>query len=215
MAAGLAANYKAGKISVKGEFDFLTGKDEINDLDLSGYNVYANLNYTQNDKLSLGAVLGMGSGDDANKAGFTNVNKLRTSGFFYITEIWEDSIMPDEEGITPQGLGAPNVKAYRELENTTIAQVNATYKLMKSTSLFLSGSYIMASNDIMADDGTLSTDLGTEVDFRIKHNVYKNAFFMLRGGYFIPGDAAGYLINGHNVDMVPAYELKGMVTYKF
>jgi len=215
MAAGLAANYKAGKISVKGEFDFLTGKDEIHDLDLSGYNVYANLNYTQNDKLSLGAVLGMGSGDDANETGFTNVNKLRTSGFFYITEIWEDSIMPDEEGITPQGLGAPNVKAYRELENTTIAQVNATFKLMKSTSVFLSGSYIMASNDIKADDGTLSSDLGTEVDFRIQHNVYKNAFFMLRGGYFIPGDAAGYLINGHNVDMVPAYELKGMVTYKF
>ncbi|NIX57622.1 MAG: hypothetical protein GWN14_17295, partial [candidate division Zixibacteria bacterium] len=55
---------------------------------------------------------GRGSGDDDVTGGDGNVNKLRTSGFFYITEIWEDSIMPDEEGITPQGLGAPNVRGY-------------------------------------------------------------------------------------------------------
>ena len=221
-AFGISGSYKAGKLSFDGEFDYLTGKDEINDLDLSGYNLYAKLSYAQSDKLKLGGIFGLGSGDDPNEAGFTNVNKLRTSGFFYITEIWEDSIMPDEEGITPQGLGAPNVKAYRELENTTIVQGNVDYKLTSNTSLFLSGSYIIASNEIMeADAGTYfagengSTDLGMEVDFRLKHNVYKNLFFMLRGGYFIPGDAAGYLINGHADDMDPAYELKGMVVYKF
>ncbi len=222
-AFGASVNYKAGKLTVDGEFDFLTGKDDINDLDLSGYNLYAKATFAANGALKLGGVFGLGSGDDPTDPGFTNVNKLRTSGFFYITEIWEDSIMPDEEGITPQGLGAPNVRAYRELENTTIIQGNADYKLTNNLALFVSGSYIMATNEIKEADAdgnyfageTGSTALGTEVDFRLKYSVYKNMFFMLRGGYFIPGDAAGYLINGHADDMDPAYELKGMIVYKF
>ncbi len=215
MAGGISGTYKTGKLALDFEVDILTGKDEINDLDLSGYNLYTKLNYALNDKLKVGGIIGLGSGDDASEAGFTNVNKLRTSGFFYITEVWEDSIMPDEEGITPQGLGAPNVKGYRELENTTIFQAFTDYKLQQNTSLFLSASVIRASSEIKGDDGSLASDLGTEVDFRLKHNVYKNLFFMLRGGYFIPGDAAGYLINGNNTNTDPAYELKGMVVYKF
>lgn len=222
-AFGVSATLKAGKLTVDGEFDYLTGRDDINDLDLSGYNLYGKATFAASDALKLGGIFGLGSGDDASDPGFTNVNKLRTSGFFYITEIWEDSIMPDEEGITPQGLGAPNVRAYRELENTTIIQGNADYKLTSNTSLFVSGSYIIASNEIKEADTdgnyfageTGSTAIGTEVDFRLKYSVYKNMFFMLRGGYFIPGDAAGYLINGHANDMDPAYELKGMVVYKF
>lgn len=142
-AVGLSANYKAGKIDMEGEFDFLTGKDDIantsyagskpdsydiNDGTLSGFNLYAKATYAASDALCVGGVFGLGSGDDDLTSGAGNVNKLRTSGFFYITEIWEDSIMPDEEGITPQGLGAPNVRAYRELENSTIVQGNVTFK---------------------------------------------------------------------------------------
>jgi len=222
-AGGLSGTYKAGALTADFEVDYLMGKDDINDLDLSGYNLYTKLGYAMNKKIKLGGIFGMGSGDDASEAGFTNVNKLRTSGFFYMTEIWEDSIMPDEEGITPQGLGAPNVRAYRELENTTILQGNVDFKVCDNTSLFLSGSYIMASNEIKEadDDGNYfagengATDLGMEVDFRIKHVIQKGLFLMLRGGYFVPGDAAGYLINGNANEMDPAYELKGMIVYKF
>ena len=99
----------AGKLNTaKGVVDPL--KYDINNGDLKGYNIYAKLDYAVNPDLTLGLVAGMGSGDDDPTQGEGNVNKLSTAGFFYLTEMWEDSIMPDEEGITPQGLGAPNVE---------------------------------------------------------------------------------------------------------
>ncbi|HFE63335.1 MAG TPA: hypothetical protein ENK14_02825, partial [Caldithrix sp.] len=193
-----------------------------NDGDLSGYNLYLKANYAAADKLDVGAVFGMGSGDDDLTGGKGNVNKLRTSGFFYITEVWEDSIMPDEEGITPQGLGAPNVRGYRELENTTIFQVNGTLKPCKKLSAFLSYSYIKATQPIyewkdMAPNmnGNSATDLGQEIDFRINYKMFKEFALILRGGYFMPGDAAGYLIVGNNKDLDPAWEAKAIVLYKF
>jgi hypothetical protein len=240
-AFGLSGIYKLGKLVIDGEFNYLIGKDEIdndthagakpdsydlNDGNLKGFNLYTKLNYAQGDNLSFGAVVGIGSGDDDLTGGPGNVNKLRTSGFFYITEVWEDSIMPDEEGITPQGLGAPNIRGYRELENTTILQANATWKGLPNTSLFLSGSYLKATQPVSAwsadttgavtiNNGVQATTLGTEVDFKLTHKVYPNLLLILRGGYFFPGDAAAYLINGNNDNLDPAYELKGMVVYKF
>lgn len=238
MAFGASASYKIGKLAFDGEFDYLMGKDDIdnqvfgakqmwdkNDGDLSGYNLYLKAQFAATEKLDFGGVLGMGSGDDDLTKGNGNVNKLRTSGFFYITEIWEDSIMPDEEGITPQGLGAPNVRGYRELENTTIAQVNTNIKLFKGFSAFFSYSYIRATQAVHAwqadgaGDWTIlddnSNDLGQEIDFKFVYGLLPNAKLLLRGGYFIPGDAAGYLIVGHNEDLQPAYELKGMFLIKF
>ncbi|MBD3223563.1 MAG: hypothetical protein GF313_02470 [Caldithrix sp.] len=235
-AIGLSGTYKAGKLTVDGEADFLMGKDDIdndshgnnqlvdiNDGDLSGYNIYVKANYAASDKLSVGAVGGMGSGDDDLTEGAGNVNKLRTSGFFYITEIWEDSIMPDEEGITPQGIGAPNVRGYRELENSTLFQVNGNYKLTKKLSGFLSYTYIMATQPIYEwnpdgtpnMDGESANDLGQEIDFKFVYGMQPELKFLLRGGYFMPGDAAGYLLNGSTALDDPAWELKGMVLYKF
>jgi len=242
-AFGVAATYKMDGLVINGEFDYLMGKDDINvndeygmghngvmwdinDGDLSGYNLYLKGTYAATDKLKLGAIFGMGSGDDDLTEGAGNVNKLRTSGFFYITEIWEDSIMPDEEGITPQGLGAPNVRAYRELENTTIIQLNADYKLFPKFSTFLSFSQIMATQPIAnfsktgAPDPANDTadDIGSEIDFKFTYKMYDELALILRGGYFMPGDAASYLIgswDGTNVFDDPAYELKAMVLYKF
>lgn len=233
-ALGLAANYQKGKINIKGEADYLMGKDDINNLtygnqmwdindgNLSGFNIYLNLNYAAVDKLDLGAVCGLGSGDKDPTRGKGNVNKLRTAGFFYITEVWEDSIMPDEEGITPQGLGAPNVRGYRELENTTIFQLNTTWKPISGFSAFISYNYIRATQNVYAWDSQSnpnlslsSKDLGQEIDFRFNYNIYKELDFTLRGGYFLPGTAAGYLINGTDKFDDPAWELKGEVTFKF
>ncbi len=235
-ALGLAGTYKAGKLTVDGELDYLMGKDDIdnqthgsnqlvdiNDGDLSGYNLYLKANYAATDKLTVGAVGGMGSGDDDVTSGAGNVNKLRTSGFFYITEVWEDSIMPDEEGITPQGLGAPNVRGYRELENSTLFQVNGDYKVTKKFSTFLSYTYIMATQPVYEwnPDGTpnmngaSASDIGQEIDFKFNYAMQPGLNFLLRGGYFMPGDAAGYLLNGNTQNSDAAWELKGMVLYKF
>ncbi|MDZ7764377.1 MAG: hypothetical protein U5K00_08100 [Melioribacteraceae bacterium] len=67
------------------------------------------MNYAVSDAVTLGLTAGMGSGDDDPTGGEGNVNKLRTSGFFYLTEVWEDSIMPTKEGITPQGSRARTI----------------------------------------------------------------------------------------------------------
>jgi hypothetical protein len=234
-ALGLAGKYTRGRLSLDGEFDYLRGKDDIanpdhgaaqkwdlNNGDLSGYNLYLKASHQTAPRLALGAVVGLGSGDGDLTRGSGNVNKLRTSGFFYLTEIWEDSIMPDEEGITPQGLGAPNVRGYRELENTTALQLNATFKPREKLECFGSYTLLRATQEVHAwtaaggiDPNTSASDLGNEVDFNLSYLIDKGLSAQLRGGYFIPGDAALYLINGSAAADDPAWELKGLITCKF
>jgi hypothetical protein len=238
-AFGLAGNYKKNGLEVIGEVDVLFGKDEVNNTtidskqltdinngDLSGFNLYLKAKKDLSPKFTLGAVFGMGSGDDDWTSGKGNVNKLRTSGFFYVTEIWEDSIMPDEEGITPQGLGAPNVRGYRELENTTLFQINGTLKPIPKLSLFASFTYLTATQPIHAwrVDGATGTtvveeasasDIGQEFDWKFDYKIYPELVVTFRGGVFFPGDAAGYLINGTNAFNDPAWETKTTITYRF
>ena len=70
----------------------------------------------------MGATFGMGSGDDDVTGGQGNLNKIQTMGSFPLTNVWEDSVMPDVGGISPQGLGSPVSRGYREFENTTAVQ---------------------------------------------------------------------------------------------
>lgn len=235
---GLSGTYTMDRLTVDGEFDYLTGKDaiantiygakqmwDINNGDLSGYNLYLKARFAASDALALGGVFGLGSGDPDKSGGKGNVNKLRTSGFFYLTEIWEDSIMPDEEGITPQGLGAPNVRGYRELENTTAFQVNASLRLLEKVTGFAAYTYLQATQPVQAwtSNGSgdwrllnqTATDLGQEIDFRLSYDMYDEVNLTLRGGYFMPGTAAAYLINGNSANQDNAWELKGTVTYRF
>ena len=196
-------------------------KYDINNGDLTGYNVYLKMDYNVSDFVTLGLAAGMGSGDDDPTSGEGNVNKLRTSGFFYLTEVWEDSIMPDEEGITPQGLGAPNIRAYRELENTTAIQANANFNITPKWSFFTSFTYLMATQPIYAWTGAgpdlskSADDIGMEFDFKTAYKIYDKLTLIFRGGYFIPGTGGQYLINGHDQNDDPAYELKTMILFKF
>lgn len=242
MVFGVSGIVKFGKFSVTGEFDYLTGKDDIsntnydakqrydiNNGDLSGYNLYLKPVFqVVPKKFSLGGVIGIGSGDEDKTGGAGNINKLRTSGFFYVTEIWEDSIMPDEEGITPQGLGAPNTRGYREFENSTLFQLNGTYNVKPNLSTFVSFTLIKATQPIYEwttgadENGSFwtigsanSKDIGKEIDFKVDYKIYSNLIFTVRGGIFMPGDAAGYLINGTNEYNDNVKELKSTLTYKF
>lgn len=238
---GFAFQGTAGKVTLKGEVDYLTGKDDIpntnsgpaqlldvNNGDLDGYNVYLDAKMPVG-KVTLGAVFGMGSGDDDPMSGKGNINKIRTNGFFYVNEIWEDSIMPDEEGITPQGLGSPASRGYREFENTTLLQLNATFPLAKDLKLFLSGTYVRATEALspwtdangngVIEPGEFgpekSSDLGSEIDFKLDWTLMKNLVWTFRGGVFFPGDASGYLINGTNRWKENAWELRTTVRFDF
>jgi len=239
--AGFGWNGTAGKLTFKGEANVLTGRDrianissgpnQINDVnngDLRGYTVYADLKAPAG-KGTFGAVLGLGSGDADPMSGSGNINKIRTNGFFYVTEVWEDSIMPDEEGITPQGLGSPGSRGYREFENTTLLQVNYARPLTKEWRLFLSATYLRATEALRPwsdanrnnaiDPGEFgaakSNDLGREADFMLDWAVMPNVTWTLRGGYMWAGDAAGYLINGTNQFAKDPWELRTTVRFNF
>ncbi|MEX1276059.1 MAG: hypothetical protein WEE20_09005 [Bacteroidota bacterium] len=246
MVLGVSGTAKVDALTIAFEANYLTGKDEIknpthrgvlntsagtgvdalkydiNNGDASGYNAYVKASYAVAPAVTLGIVAGMGSGDDDPTSGKGNVNKLRTAGFFYLAEVWEDSIMPDEEGITPQGLGAPNIRAYRELENTTVLQFNGTSTLMPGWSLFASFTYLLATQDIYAwtiasgiDKSRKANDIGWEVDFKTDYKIYDNLTLTLRGGYFTPGNAAKYLITGTDTWDKKPWELKSEITFVF
>lgn len=238
---GFAWDGKLGKVAFKGEVDLLTGKDDIanpnsgpnqlldvNNGDLRGHNLYLDFKLPVG-KSTVGAVFGLGSGDDDLMSGKGNINKIRTNGFFYITEIWEDSIMPDEQGITPQGLGSPASRGYREFENTTLLQLNATFPLNAEWKLFASGTLVRATEALRPwadrngngaiDPGEFgsdsSRDLGKEIDLRLDWTIMKNLVWTLRGGIFFPGDAAGYLINGTNAYAKDAWEVRTTLRFNF
>ncbi|KHD05782.1 hypothetical protein PN36_16585 [Candidatus Thiomargarita nelsonii] len=231
---GGAATFKMGSVTLNGEFNYLSGQDDIandtyngnkndkNNGDLEGYTAYldAKLGLGEGGKSNVGVKFGIGSGDDDPSSGEGNITKLKTQGFFYFTEVWEDSIMPDVAGITPQGIGAPNTKGYREFENTTAVQLYANFALSKSMSIFGSYSYMMATEDVHgwnADGPTsqLSDDIGQEVDAIFKWKLYKKLIFSSRFGYFMPGEATLLLVNGNTANDDDAWEWKNTLTFKF
>ena len=238
---GLALNGALANWTLKAEVDLLTGHDKIanvnsgpnqlvdvNDGSLSGYNLYADLK-TPLGPGTLGFVFGRGSGDDDPMSGGGNINKIRTNGFFYVSEIWEDSIMPDEEGITPQGLGSPASRGYREFENSTLVQANYTWNINEAFTYLIAALWVQATEPLQPwrdgngngaiDPGELgpesSNDLGSELDMRVTWNLYPGLSWVVRGGVFWPGDASGYLINGTAAHDARAWELRTTIRFAF
>jgi len=171
-----------------------------------------------------------GSGDGDVMSGKGNLTKLKTMGFFYLTDVWEQSIMPDEEGITPQGLGAPNIRGYRELENTTILQANTTLKPTLKFRLHGEYSIIRATQPIHGWDRTTtngvitaanmsalsSQNIGKELAGLVGYAPYNRLDLVLRGGYLWAGDGARLLINGNTTGTAAnPWQLKAMVEFRF
>lgn len=229
---GAGGTFRVGNITLNGELNLLTGSDDIrntsfngnaNDInngDLKGYTAYLDAKMDLGGNNSVGIKFGIGSGDDDPASGDGNITKLKTQGFFYFTEVWEDSIMPDVAGITPQGIGAPNSRGYREFENTTAVQVYGTFALNDSMSIFGSYSYMMATEDVHGWDASGPTtqvddEIGQEIDAIFRWKLYKNLAFASRFGYFWPGDAALLLTNGNTINDEDAWEWKNTLTFRF
>lgn len=240
-AVGLAGHGKFDKgFSWKAEADVLFGEDAVdnadhaagaldrNDGSLFGWNVLADATQKLPLKIGagggadVGALFGMGSGDDDPGSGAGNVNKLSTMGFWSMTNVWEDSVMPDVEGISPQGLGSPISRGYRELENTTAIQGRVGVVPVKPLRIEGSFTWLMATQPVHGFDatgapgGATARDLGWEID--------ANAIVTLRDGgvtgkvlfgWFQPGEAAGLLINGNADSLDPAWEVKTEAAVNF
>ena len=238
MAFGLTADGSldlADGLDLAIEGDFLSGTDDvknadhagglldINDGTLSGWNAYlaADQHFAVGVPMRVGLTFGMGSGDDDVTSGHGNLNKLSTQGFFAFTNVWEDSVMPDIEGISPQGLGSPVSRGYREFENTTAVQARVGIKPHEKLDLELSYSYLMATRPVHGWDATgtptaaSSSDLGMELDANAGLVIWKGFSYKVEFGYFIPGDAAALLIGGSTTSMDAPWEIKQVVAAKF
>ncbi len=239
VALGITASGKAkvgAGLSWLAEFDYLFGKDDVENADHAGglldrYNVdlagfNALLKLTQ--ALDIGmpfditVLAGMGSGDDDPTDGKGNINRIQTAGYWPLTNVWEDSVMPDVGGITPQGLGSPASRGYRELENTTAAQLGLGLVPWTPLRLELSYTYLKATQDVHGWDPATgaptdetSGDLGQEIDFNLKFTILPGLKYIALFGYFMPGDASALLINGNTTDTDAAWELKQVLVYAF
>ena len=237
-ALGLAADGKLDVVdgfSYAFEADYLFGRDsvdnttsgggnlDVNNSELSGWNVYAmaDLTLVAGFPWTFGVTFGMGSGDDDVTSGKGNINKIQTAGFFPLTNVWEDSVMPDVGGISPQGLGSPVSRGYRELENTLALQGRLALKPHEKVDFMASYTFLRANNPIHAFDATgtpltaSSQAIGQEIDANLGISVWKGFGYKCLFGVFLPGDAAGYLINGNTDTLDPAWEVKQVVTAKF
>ncbi|MFN8548789.1 MAG: hypothetical protein U0527_12690 [Candidatus Eisenbacteria bacterium] len=221
-AFGASLALQRGVLHLDAEFDQLTGTDrvknansgqfemhDVNNGDLKGSNLYARLALA-GSRIELGGTFAQGSGDDDPRAGEGNINSIRETGWFYITEVWEDTVALDEDGVAPGGLGSPFVRGYRGLENTRILQGHAA--LQASQRLRVTGTFslIRASKGIRSwadanGDGAIdasefgsrvSTELGSEIDGRFDWHLDHDATLSLRGGMFFPREAAGWLVHG-------------------
>ncbi|MCB9765228.1 MAG: alginate export family protein [Alphaproteobacteria bacterium] len=203
--------------------DHLGGLLDINNGQLSGWTAYVALDqhFALGVPMRVGATFGAGSGDDDVTSGPGNINKIMTMGFFPFTNVWEDSVMPDIEGISPQGLGSPVSRGYREFSNTIAVQGRAGVTPHEKLDLQVSYTWLRATAPIRGFDATGtptgqgSTELGQEIDANLKIKVWKGFSYAALFGVFLPGDAAGKLINGSTDTLEPAWEVKQVVSAAF
>jgi hypothetical protein len=235
---GVSLSATRGALALEFEYDRLRGVDrihnqdsgpmqlhDVNNGDLLGSNLYGKVTLGD-DSFQVGGIFAQGSGDPDPRSGEGNINRIRTSGTFYITEVWEDSIMPDERGLNPDGLGSPLSRGYRELENTRIMQGFLAFRPRYNLRVFASGSLIRSSAELRSwsdanGDGVISPsefgtnltrDLGKEMDWRIDWEIEEKMTLTFRGGIFFPHDAAGYLINGNLRYLDAAQEMRLSLT---
>jgi hypothetical protein len=228
LAVGLSGEGRDGVLGYKGEVDVLSGRDGVDNADfalgqldrnsgaLFGWNAYAEGTAYTNPivPLDLGLVGGVGSGDPDVTGGRGNVNKISTQGFFPLLNVWEDSVMPDVQGISPQGLGSPVSRGYRELENTLVGIAKVGVVPVQRLRLEGAFAYLQATQPVRGFDetgtpvGPASRDLGWEVDANGSFAFHDNVGLKLLWGWFQPGDAAMYVINGNTDTTDAAWELK-------
>ena len=231
-AAGLVALAQGLHYDI--EVDALTGKDgiantshagnllDVNDGNLSGWNAWLALTQKLDVGMpvDVGLSAGAGSGDGDPMGGGGNLNRIQTMGFFALTNVWEDSIMPDVAGISPQGLGSPVSRGYRELENTTVAQLRLGVAPFKDLRIDTSLTWLQATEpvhgwDAQGPTAVTSRDLGYEIDANLTAKLWDGLTVRSELGWFVPGEAAALLINGTTAAKEVAWESKFIVQYVF
>lgn len=223
-------------LSIEAEGDVLVGVDkvsnnvhaagvlDINNGNLFGWNVYLKIDQAIAAGpvgLKPGLTFGLGSGDDDKTSGRGNVNKIQTMGFFPLTNVWEDSVMPDIAGISPQGLGSPVSRGYREFENTLALQGRLAVAPWAPLDFQFSYTFLRALHAINGFDAAgnptadSSNDIGHEVDINATVKILPKVTYAALFGVFLPGEGAAYLINGNTDSRETVWEMKQSIVIGF
>jgi len=226
-----------GGLSLAVEADALFGTDatanadhaggllDINDGRINGWNAYLKVDqaipFGRGAGVHPGFTMGVGSGDDDPTSGRGNVNKIQTMGFLPLTNVWEDSVMPDIAGISPQGLGSPVSRGYREFENTLALQPRVGVVPWAPLRFDISYTFLRAIQPIFGWDATgtptatSSREIGHEVDVNATVKILPKVTWKTLFGVFLPGEGAALLITGDASNREAAWEVKQVVSIGF
>lgn len=225
-----------GGLSIAAEGDVLFGADKIDNADhagalldmndgtVTGWNAYLEVDQAipvGPVVLTPGLTVGVGSGDDDVTSGRGNTNQIATMGFFPLTNVWEDSVMPDISGISPQGLGSPVSRGYREFENTIALQGRLGFVPWKPLDLTVTYTFLRATQPIVGWDDTgaptedSSRDIGHEIDVNLAVKILPRVTWTALFGAFLPREGASLLITGTPDNTETAWELKQVVGVGF
>jgi hypothetical protein len=128
--------------------------------------------------------------------------------------------LPDVEGISPQGLGSPVSRGYRELENTTVAMLTFGANLHRTFRVEAAYAFLRATQPIYGWDAkgptdVTSQDIGQEVDLNLKWQLAPGLSLVGLYGVFLPGYGAALLINGNLDHKAMAWEAKHGLMWAF
>ncbi len=181
----------AGPAKIWGDYSYQIGVDQetapAKDIDKRAYAIAigGDLNI---DALKLWLVGGIGSGDDGKKADEDDS---------YVTLLSSDSRNAPfntfvYDYTTKASAGTNIFTGDRKnvgISNLTAVQIGAKHKTTEKLSLDGTVTYLQATEDVAIRGGKADSDLGTEIDARIKYKLSKNLTYFIEGGYLLAGDA--------------------------
>jgi hypothetical protein len=210
---GVTAKGKAGPVTYKAEFDYMTGKDEgtggAADMDIAGYAFMAGVGLPPMGIFKLGLEVGMGSGDDPATAD-KNEGYIPPGPFYPYAWAYEYRFIHWIHNSSRLGKGTVGVREALApgLENTTYLKAAAGWKLNK----WLSGAeqliYLMATEAKPITDNTGASfdpgkSIGIEIDTIVNCTINKHFSHQFIFAYVLPGNFFDGRIKGFDAANSP------------
>jgi hypothetical protein len=225
----------AGMITLKGEFDYLFGRMDMNnwsgvdDAHLSGYNLYLDASY-HNDLLRAGLafVLGSGQTDDSWGANHYNVNFITADSFAFGNIVGGGVGQGGLNDTWVKGIGFANdienltaLKLYCEISPIEKLTINAaviwaqwTEPVGMDTPYYHPIDYDgTVDNYTQGDAGT--HNLGWEFDLGLKYQIMEGLTYTFAGGVLLTDDSFDYISGTTREDWGPIWMINNVLTYDF
>ncbi len=198
---GLWFNGVLGPVNLQAEVDVQMGTvkfaDGSADRKFKGNQIVLEANMTPAEGLKVEATVGTGTGQDTSND--YTIMKTALDADPHYTFVYE-YFMKTAAGAKNTGFA-----------NTLAVGVGASYEINKMVGVDLKGWMLQANEDVALNGGTPDSDLGTEIDARLRLKLYEQLSWSFTYGHFMPGKA--YEDGSGVADNVDA--IQGVLSYKF